>query len=118
MKDLSNVMMIEFTEDYGNWSENLLAVFNINKISEDDVIKFIHGDRGFSKYHPDIMMVYPEQWESVFGEAGKSDTKTDGLNHFTKDELKKIPHYCECCGEYIEQEHLKVCDKCASEYKF
>lgn len=27
-------------------------------------------------------------------------------------------HYCELCGEYIEKEHLKVCDKCASEYKF
>lgn len=26
--------------------------------------------------------------------------------------------YCELCGEYIEKEHLKVCDKCASEYKF
>ena len=27
-------------------------------------------------------------------------------------------HHCECCGKYIEEEHLKVCDKCASEYKF
>ena len=28
------------------------------------------------------------------------------------------PHHCMCCGEYIEEEHLKVCDKCASEFKF
>lgn len=69
MKDLSNVMKIEFTEDYGNWSENLLAIFDITKISEDEVLKFIYGgNRGFSKYHPDIMMVYLEQWNSVFGE--------------------------------------------------
>lgn len=27
-------------------------------------------------------------------------------------------HHCVCCGEYIEEEHLKVCDKCASEFKF
>ena len=27
-------------------------------------------------------------------------------------------NYCECCGKYIAKEHLKVCDKCASEYKF
>ena len=31
---------------------------------------------------------------------------------------KKKPHHCECCGDYIAKEHLKVCDKCASEYKF
>lgn len=30
----------------------------------------------------------------------------------------KKPHHCMCCGEYIEEEHLKVCDKCASEFKF
>lgn len=27
-------------------------------------------------------------------------------------------HHCVCCGEYIEEEHLKVCDKCASEIEF
>lgn len=27
-------------------------------------------------------------------------------------------NYCELCGKYIKKEHLKVCDKCASEYKF
>lgn len=31
---------------------------------------------------------------------------------------KSKPHHCECCGDYIVKEHLKVCDKCASEYKF
>lgn len=31
---------------------------------------------------------------------------------------KHKDHYCMCCGEYIEEEHLKVCDKCASEFKF
>ena len=31
---------------------------------------------------------------------------------------KYKPHHCELCGTYIEQDHLKVCDKCASEYKF
>ena len=67
MKDLSKVMMIEFEKDYGNWSERLLAVFNIDKISEDEVLKqVIHCD-GFSHYHPDVMVVYPEQWKSVFG---------------------------------------------------
>lgn len=67
MKDLSNVMMIEFTKDYGNWSEDCLAIFNIKKIGEDKVLEHIHNC-GFSYYHPDIMIVSPEQWNSVFGE--------------------------------------------------
>ena len=28
------------------------------------------------------------------------------------------PHHCMCCGEYIEEDRLRVCDKCASEFKF
>ena len=31
---------------------------------------------------------------------------------------KNKSHHCVCCGTYIEREHLKVCDKCASEYMF
>ena len=30
----------------------------------------------------------------------------------------KKDHHCEICGDYIKQDNLKVCDKCASEYKF
>ena len=31
---------------------------------------------------------------------------------------KHKDHHCVCCGEYIGKEHLKVCDKCAAEFKF
>ena len=31
---------------------------------------------------------------------------------------QKKPHHCELCGGYIEEDWLKVCDKCASQYKF
>lgn len=64
MKDLSNVMMIPYTKDYGNWEENFVAVFDRNKIDEAEVNNFIYGGEN---YHPDIMVVYKEQWESVFG---------------------------------------------------
>lgn len=67
MKDLSNVMMIEFTKDYGYSSEDCLAVFNINKVNEEEVLEFIHWSV-FNSYHPDIIVVSPEQWKSVFGE--------------------------------------------------
>ena len=66
MKDLSSVKMIEFTKDYGHWSETCLAVFDINKVSEEKVLDFIHNSV-FERYHPDIIVVSPEQWESVFG---------------------------------------------------
>lgn len=67
MRDLSNVMMIEFVKDYGYYTEDCLAIFNINKISEDEVLKHINGSL-LNDYHPDIMIVHPEQWKSVFGE--------------------------------------------------
>lgn len=31
---------------------------------------------------------------------------------------KDKPHHCRCCGVHIEEERLKVCNKCASEFKF
>lgn len=67
MKDLSNVMMIEFTENYGSLSENYYAVFNINKISAGEVLEHVNifGSNG---YHPAIMVVSPEQWKNVFGD--------------------------------------------------
>ena len=39
-------------------------------------------------------------------------------HHKDNEHSKHKDHHCMCCGEYIEEEHLKVCDKCASEYKF
>ena len=63
MKDLSNIMMIPFTKDYGNWTENFVAVFDAAKVDEAEVNKFIYSGE---HYHPDIMVVYKEQWESVF----------------------------------------------------
>lgn len=31
---------------------------------------------------------------------------------------KHKEHHCVCCGAYIEEERLKVCNKCASEFQF
>ena len=39
-------------------------------------------------------------------------------HHKDNEHSKHKDHHCMCCGEYIEEEHLKVCDKCASEFKF
>lgn len=37
---------------------------------------------------------------------------------WSKYNKKNNGNYCELCGEYIGRGNLKVCDKCASEYKF
>lgn len=33
-------------------------------------------------------------------------------------EDRKKPHHCKLCGAYIEEDNLKICDKCASEFKY
>lgn len=43
MKDLSSVKLIEFVKDYGHYKETCFAVFDINKVSEEEVLKFIHN---------------------------------------------------------------------------
>lgn len=58
-----NVMRIDFTKDYGNWSEEMVAVFDINKISADEALRFIHAGEF---YHPMIAVFSLEQWENVF----------------------------------------------------
>ena len=30
---------------------------------------------------------------------------------------KHKTHHCKLCGNYIEEDNLSVCDKCASEYQ-
>lgn len=66
MRDLSNIMMIEFIKDYGHCKEDCMAIFNINKISEEEVLKHINGCL-LNDYHTDIIIVTPKQWDSVFG---------------------------------------------------
>ena len=63
MQDLSHVMRIDFTRDYGNLSEYLLALFNKDRISEEEVLQFIRED---GHYHPDIIIISPRQFDSVF----------------------------------------------------
>lgn len=51
------------------------------------------------------------------------ETAIDKFNYLEGMELdakaleKLEEHHCELCGAYIEEDNLRVCNKCASEYK-
>lgn len=45
-------------------------------------------------------------------------TKESAEKALKEMENKNKPHCCKLCGAYIEEDNLKVCDKCALEYKF
>lgn len=62
MKDLSNIMMIEF-EDVG---EEMVAVFDITKISADIVLMYLKSV--YPLAHSKIIITSKEQWNTVFGD--------------------------------------------------
>lgn len=49
-----------------------------------------------------------------------TETGFDSVEHIVKHNKKNDGkgNHCELCGEYIGRGNLKVCDKCASEYRF
>ena len=60
-----NVMRIDFTKDYdyGNWSEDMVAIFNITKVSEEEVLRFINSGE---YYHPMIAVMSQDTWDNIF----------------------------------------------------
>ncbi len=53
---------IEYSEDFGSFELEKIAIFNEKNISQDDVLAAIHaGD-----YNPNIIIVTKEQWKNVF----------------------------------------------------
>ena len=61
-----HIMMIEFTKIFdGNYSMDLVALFNDTKISEDEVRKRIKAGR--AEYSDDIVLVTKKQYDSLCG---------------------------------------------------
>lgn len=48
-------------------------------------------------------------------DLGEADKEKSLLLEAERNKTK--PHHCKLCGEYIKEERLQVCDKCASEFK-
>lgn len=61
MKDLSNIMLIEF-EDVG---VPMYAVFNITQTTEEEVLKYLKDEYPVVQYQ-EVMVVYKSQWDTIF----------------------------------------------------
>ena len=62
-----HIMMIEFTKVIGGeYSINLVALFNDTKISEAEVRRTIKA--GSAEYSDDIVLMTKKQYESLCGE--------------------------------------------------
>ena len=68
-----NVMALGFTVSYGHpdTAVEMIAVYNKKKISIDEVRA--HIEKGHDRYHPHILVCYPEQWKSVFKDEEVQD---------------------------------------------
>ena len=64
-----------------------------------------------------IILITKDCWLSFFGIDLEQAEKEKRM--ILEAEInKKKPGHCELCGTYIGEGTLKVCDQCASEYKF
>ena len=67
MRMTEHIMMIEFTKVIGGeYSINLVALFNDTKISEAEVRRTIKA--GSAEYSDDIVLMTKKQYESLCGE--------------------------------------------------
>lgn len=62
--DFNNIMRIDFEETLGGYSSNSIALFNLNRISEDKVNELIR--RGHVDASRDVIVCSEEQFNSVF----------------------------------------------------
>ena len=52
-------------------------------------------------------------------DAVKKFNYLEGLELNTEEVFERLEkHHCKLCGAYIEEDNVKVCDKCASEFEF
>ena len=61
MKDLSNIMLIEF-EDIG---VPMYAVFDITQVTEEEVVRYLNNEYPVIEYK-EVMVVYKSQWDTIF----------------------------------------------------
>jgi hypothetical protein len=69
---------------------------------EDKAVKYANIRYREGKRVKVRVIQFVENWVDIYG----------------YDNTKSKPHHCVLCGDYIERDNLKVCDKCASEYEF
>ena len=93
---------------------------------EVDVVKKVYDDGSVmvtDTYHFDDEDKAIKYANKRYKEGKKVKVKVvqfveNWINIYEHEDVEEKSHHCILCGEYIEQDNLKVCDKCASEYKF
>ena len=82
---------------------NVIIEVNHLRIKPSEVEEVVHGMNYVNKLCHMIMSIFKLE---------------EHYSLWSKHNEKNVGNYCELCGEYIGRGTLKVCDKCASEYKF
>ena len=99
---------VERNDDRPFYPNDITIEIKRAKIKTEDIGRVVADIHYIKKLSDMIMSIFEtKEHYDLWYEHHKSDVVD-----------KHKDHHCECCGKYIEQEHLKVCDKCASEYKF
>lgn len=62
MQNLGHISVIEFEEIYGKLKIEKVAIFNANKISEEEALKMIH----LAEYNENILVMDKKQWINIF----------------------------------------------------
>ena len=87
-------------DDQRTFKDHTISVAEVKNCTKKDVLKY-------------FLMLNRTGKSMDYAQLDKVENMLNELESATQKE-----HCCVCCGDHIEQEHLSVCDKCASEYKF
>ena len=112
---IKKASLAEQAELYNQFTNDVVAyIVDSYDISEEQA-RIVEGFVYTHKHH--AMCDYFSFIDEA-AEMAERVVEAGTLDRLEKDRLKKLPHHCELCGAYIEEDNLKVCDACASEYQF
>ena len=92
--------------EFLKWLQNRYAMFEL-KVARDNPFYEGAGD-----------YINTEKLLAEFFEIDLEEAEKEKELLLEVERNKHKEHHCVCCGTYIEEDRLKVCNKCASEFQF
>lgn len=89
------------------YPDDITIEIKSSRIKQEDVGRIVSDINYISRLCDKVMSIFRMEEHYDLWYKHHKDIETN----------RHKPHHCVCCGKYIEEEHLKVCDKCASEFK-